>query len=83
MNSLTRAATTTLPRVRSAVRMQSTMPQAESFQKTWLSDPSTYPIMVILGGAVMGCTAFATNKFATDGNVRVSSKAKGKVIRTW
>jgi hypothetical protein len=63
--------------------MQSTMPQAESFQKTWLSDPSTYPIMVILGGAVTGCTAFATNKFATDGNVRVSSKAKGKVIRTW
>lgn len=64
-------------------RMQSSMPQAESFQKTWLSDPSTYPIIVILAGAVTGCTAFATNKFATDGNVRVSSKTKGKVIRTW
>lgn len=57
--------------------------ETPSLKTTWLSDPSTYPIMVIVGGALTGCFAFATNKFCTDGNVRVSSKAKGKVVRTW
>ena len=58
-------------------RMQST------FVKNWLSDPSTYPIMMIVGAALAGCSSFMLNKFLTDKNVRVSSATKGKVLRTW
>jgi hypothetical protein len=54
-----------------------------SFKETWLSDPSTYPIMVVIGGAVAMCTAFMIYKFTRCEDVRVTSKAKGQVLRTW
>jgi NADH-ubiquinone reductase complex 1 MLRQ subunit len=54
-----------------------------SFKQSWLSDPSTYPIMVVLGFAVSMCCAFMYYKFTRCDDVRVTSKAKGQVLRTW
>jgi NADH-ubiquinone reductase complex 1 MLRQ subunit len=56
---------------------------ASSFRKDWLSDPATYPIIGILCFAMTGAFGFIGYKFATHPNVRVTSKAKGHVLRTW
>jgi|Transcript_11189 hypothetical protein len=81
MNALARTASVVLPRAQMNVVAQR---RAKStFVKTWLSDPSTYPIIVILAGACVGCTAFTVWKFACHPDVRVSSKTKGQILRTW
>ena len=54
-----------------------------SLTKTWLSDPSTYPIIGVVGCALCGCTSFMTYKITNDKAVRITSATKGKVIRTW
>ena len=54
---------------------------ASSFKATWLSDPSTYPIIGILSFAVLGCSAFMTYKITCCPDVRVSKTQKGQVIR--
>lgn len=59
------------------------MKEGNSFYKTWFSDISTYPIIGILVVANIGWTGFLTYKFMYCPSVRVSSKTKGKVIRTW
>lgn len=53
------------------------------FKKVWLSDPSTYPVIAIMGVALVGCSYFMANKFATDPAIRFTSYTKGKVIRSW
>jgi hypothetical protein len=54
-----------------------------SFSKDWLSDPSTYPILGILGGACVFAASFIGWKFTNCKDVRVSSSTKGHVVRTW
>ena len=54
-----------------------------SFKQAWLSDPSTYPIMIVIGGAGVMCSAFMFYKFTRCDDVRITSKAKGQVLRTW
>lgn len=58
-------------------RMQST------FKKDWLSDPSTYPIMIVLGIACTLAGSFIAYKVSSCPDVRVTSKCKGHVVRTW
>ena len=55
--------------------------KSKTFQTSWLSDPATYPILVIMSFATGGCTGFMTYKFMYCNDVRVSSGVKGKVIR--
>lgn len=54
-----------------------------TFRQDWLSDPSTYPIIVILGVAITGAFGFISYKIAYCPNVRITSKAKGQLLRTW
>lgn len=54
-----------------------------SLAKTWLSDPATYPIMVVVAGAVGVCCSFMTYKITCDPSVRITKGYKGQVIRTW
>jgi hypothetical protein len=54
-----------------------------TFKANWLSDPSTYPIIVILTGAVTGCSAFMTYKITRCPDVRITKSQKGQVIRPW
>lgn len=52
-----------------------------SFQKVWLSDPATYPIIAVLGVACTGCCAFMSYKFSRCPDVRVTKKHKGEILR--
>jgi NADH-ubiquinone reductase complex 1 MLRQ subunit len=54
-----------------------------NFKKDWLSDPSTYPIIVVLSFATVMAGSFIGYKVMYCNDVRVSSKAKGHVVRTW
>jgi hypothetical protein len=59
------------------------MHQRSTFSKDWLSDPSTYPIIFTLSFATVMAATFIGYKVAFCNDVRVTSKAKGHVIRTW
>mmetsp|Transcript_6233 Transcript_6233/g.8102 ORF Transcript_6233/g.8102 Transcript_6233/m.8102 type:complete len:89 (+) Transcript_6233:99-365(+) len=87
MNALTRTVTNTLPR---AIRARSVntaaLPakfQVKSFSKNWLHDPGTYPIVAIMIIASPGWMLFLGYKIMYCPTVRISSKTKGKIIRTW
>jgi hypothetical protein len=79
--SKTAAIVTTRRRMQSTVA--SSLRRSNTFQNNWMSDMSTYPIMAIMGGATLGCTAFMTYKFTMCPDVRVKSNTKGKVVRDW
>jgi hypothetical protein len=54
-----------------------------SFKQNWLSDPSTYPTIGIVSGAMVAAFGFIGYKVMYCPNVRVTSACKGKIIRTW
>lgn len=54
-----------------------------SFTKTWLMDPGSYPIMFVLSFAVVFAGSFIFYKTRYCNDVRVTSSAKGHVLRTW
>mmetsp|Transcript_13767 Transcript_13767/g.20155 ORF Transcript_13767/g.20155 Transcript_13767/m.20155 type:complete len:99 (+) Transcript_13767:37-333(+) len=59
---------------------------AESFnnvRKELLSDPSTYPLIVILGCAVAGCTGFGCWHLTHASDVRMGATRRNQLIRDW
>ena len=58
-------------------------PKVATFKEAWLSDVTTYPIMGIIVAAVTGAFTFIGYKVMYGPDVRITSKCKGKVIRTW
>mmetsp|Transcript_11573 Transcript_11573/g.23742 ORF Transcript_11573/g.23742 Transcript_11573/m.23742 type:complete len:89 (+) Transcript_11573:184-450(+) len=87
MNALTRTTTSALPRAAARARSQSTAIlgkfQEPSFSKVWLQDAGTYPIMVVIAGASVGWMAFLSYKCMYCPSVRITSKTRGQIIRTW
>ena len=56
----------------------------QSFSKTWLSDPSTYPIIVVLGFACGMCAGVGSYYLYACKDVQIStSKRSNEIIRTW
>jgi hypothetical protein len=63
---------------RVATRAQSTsvaVPK-KNFQKDWLSDPSTYPLIAIMSIAASGCAGFMAYKLTYCPDVRITNKTK-------
>lgn len=56
---------------------------SKSFKKDWLSDPSTYPLLVSLGGAVFMAFGFGINYLVRSPDVRVSHAKKHATVRNW
>mmetsp|Transcript_11423 Transcript_11423/g.23427 ORF Transcript_11423/g.23427 Transcript_11423/m.23427 type:complete len:94 (-) Transcript_11423:1846-2127(-) len=92
MNALTRTATASLPRAAAAMgaRQQSSAANAvlgaykpPTFSKNWLQDSGTYPILVIMSFASFGWVGFLGYKMAYCPTVRITSKTRGQIIRTW
>merc|ERR1712151_510515 len=86
MNALTRSAASTLPRASKlcARRTKATTAFKEpSFSESWLQDKSTYPIIVIVGGALVGCTSYMAHKVMYHPDVRVKPDTRTQIIRTW
>ena len=57
--------------------------RAEYRKKTWLSDPSTYPLIFCLGGATAMCTGFGIYFLCTAPDVQISPVKRNKTIRDW
>jgi len=49
----------------------------------WLSDPGTYPIGIIIGGAVVFCFTYYAHNILTNPDIRISKERRHTVIRTW
>ena len=54
-----------------------------AMKKAWLGDVSTYPIITVITGACLGCAGYMAYKLRSCPDVRITSKAKGHILRTW
>ncbi len=57
--------------------------QNDSFKKAFLSDPSTYPLIVIMSTAMMMIVGMSANAFMNYKELRISPAHKHDVIPTW
>mmetsp|Transcript_26456 Transcript_26456/g.39140 ORF Transcript_26456/g.39140 Transcript_26456/m.39140 type:complete len:95 (-) Transcript_26456:150-434(-) len=55
----------------------------ESFRKNWLSDPSCYPLIVVMGAAGCLVTGVIGSCLLFSPDVQIAQKKRGAVIRTW
>lgn len=54
----------------------------KSLKKQWLSDPATYPLMVVFAGAAVVTVVMAANGLRQRG-VKISPERKNAVINEW
>eukprot|EP00978_Attheya_sp_CCMP212_P001937 scaffold4033_cov57-Attheya_sp.AAC.3 len=54
-----------------------------TFRKMWLSDMTTYPIVVVLGFAIALCTGVGVTGLMCNPDVRVDPSKRNTIIRTW
>ena len=57
--------------------------QTWNFKKDWLSDPSTYPIFVIMGCAVTFCTGASLNALFRYKDVTINPAKRNSKLQTW
>mmetsp|Transcript_5275 Transcript_5275/g.10416 ORF Transcript_5275/g.10416 Transcript_5275/m.10416 type:complete len:96 (-) Transcript_5275:134-421(-) len=60
-----------------------TMPKTRTFQKSWLSDPSTYPVLSALVFACGMAAGVGVTCLMNSPDVRISTEKKRAVIRNW
>jgi hypothetical protein len=60
-----------------------TLQTHNSFKKNWLSDPSTYPLIAIMGVALTFLVGMSANAFISYPDVRVDPKKRNQQMRTW
>jgi hypothetical protein len=60
-----------------------TLAKKKGFKDNWLSDPSTYPLIVVMGGA--GALVFGISAYYLTQNpdVQVSPTKRNSLFRTW
>mmetsp|Transcript_28962 Transcript_28962/g.47832 ORF Transcript_28962/g.47832 Transcript_28962/m.47832 type:complete len:136 (-) Transcript_28962:150-557(-) len=51
--------------------------------KDWLSDPSTYPIIAIMGFAGAFVVGMAANTLMTAKDVQIDPNKRSSIVRTW
>lgn len=54
-----------------------------SFQEAFLSDPSTYPILILMGGTLAFMTVMGLHGLTTQKDLRIWPSKKHEVLRTW
>jgi hypothetical protein len=52
-------------------------------RKLWLSDPGTYPIIVIITCASVACSSFFTYNLVKNHDIRISKQRRTSTIRYW
>jgi hypothetical protein len=55
----------------------------ENFKKSWLSDPSTYPIIFVVTGAGFMLVGMGINALTTYKDVQISPNKRGATMRAW
>ena len=59
------------------------MNMQKGFKETWLSDPATYPIIVIMGCALTFMTGMGAHALAYYKDVRINPSKKHSELQTW
>jgi hypothetical protein len=57
--------------------------EKSNFSKNWLNDPSTYPLLLALAGAMALAGGVMASCLAYSPDVRISDKTKHATVRTW
>jgi hypothetical protein len=57
--------------------------QKQTFQKNWLSDPSTYPIIVIMGGGLTFMVGMGFNALFGYKDVQINPNKRGAMLQNW
>jgi NADH-ubiquinone reductase complex 1 MLRQ subunit len=55
----------------------------KGFKEAWLSDPSTYPIIFIMGFALTFMTGMSLHALAYYKDVRIDPSKRNSEVRTW
>lgn len=55
----------------------------KSVKKDWLSDPSTYPIIIIMGSALTFMIGMGVHALTTYKDVRIDPTKRNSTLRTW
>ena len=63
-----------------ATTAQDIIKRNNQFKKSWLSDPSTYPIMVIMGGGICWMVGMGLNAL-TYKDVQISPNSRGAKLK--
>lgn len=59
------------------------MYQSSTFKKNFLSDPGTYPLIIVLGTAMCFIVGMSANAFLHYKDLRINPENKHKVIQDW
>jgi hypothetical protein len=60
-----------------------TMKKDQSFKKAWLSDISTYPLLIALGGGVFMAGGVFISMIANSPDVKLVNDRKHATLRNW
>jgi hypothetical protein len=52
-------------------------------KENWLSDPATYPILIMLGGAMCLIVGMGANELMTDKDLRINPSKKQETLQNW
>jgi NADH-ubiquinone reductase complex 1 MLRQ subunit len=55
----------------------------DTFQKNWLSDPSTYPVMAALTFGIFMCAGVGFSCLVYSPDVRIATDKKHATVRDW
>ncbi|TFJ88048.1 hypothetical protein NSK_000402 [Nannochloropsis salina CCMP1776] len=55
----------------------------KSFGATWLGDKGAWPVIGIIGGALVFCGSFISNKIMFHPDVRITPSKRNADIRDW
>jgi hypothetical protein len=58
-----------------------TMGKNQSFRKAWLSDPSTYPVIGVLGAACGLCAGVGLYNLAYNKDVQIAPAKRNSILR--
>ena len=85
LGSLETAISTAATQLRSKATMhpQEIIKQNNNFKKQWLSDPSTYPIMLVMGCGISWMVGMGFNALFGYKDVQVNPNNRGAVMKDW
>ena len=70
-------------RSKATMHPQEIIKQNNNFKKQWLSDPSTYPIMLVMGCGISWMVGMGFNALFGYKDVQVNPNNRGAVMKDW
>ena len=70
-------------RTKATMHPQDIIKKNNAFKKQWLSDPSTYPIMLIMGCGLTWMCGMGANALIGYKDVQINPNNRGAVLKDW